>query len=122
MYTLITILIILVCVLLTLIVLVQNPKGGGLGASLGGFSDQTMGVQRTTDFLEKSTWTLAIVLLTFSLLTSFFLPKSQQALPEQENSEIQEQIENAPLPIPSGTNLINPEQEGTTQPATEEPE
>lgn len=70
----ITILITIACILLTLVVLVQNPKGGGLGASFGGFNNQVMGVQRTTDFLEKATWTLAIVLIAFSLLTKFFVP------------------------------------------------
>lgn len=74
MLVIITILITIACILLTLIVLVQNPKGGGLGASFGGFSNQMMGVQRTTDFLEKATWTLATILIVFSLLSKFFVP------------------------------------------------
>lgn len=76
MLVVLTILITIACILLTLVVLVQNPKGGGLGASFGGFNNQVMGVQRTTDFLEKATWTLAIVLIAFSLLTKFFVPTS----------------------------------------------
>lgn len=52
------ILIILACVVLTLIVLVQNPKGGGLAANIAGFSNQFMGVKQTTDVLEKGTSTL----------------------------------------------------------------
>ncbi len=76
MLVVLTILITIACILLTLVVLIQNPKGGGLGASFGGFNNQVMGVQRTTDFLEKATWTLAIVLIAFSLLTKFFVPSS----------------------------------------------
>lgn len=68
------ILITIACILLTLVVLIQNPKGGGLGASFGGFNNQVMGVQRTNDFLERATWTLAIVLIVFSLMTKFFIP------------------------------------------------
>jgi len=74
--TLLVVLVVLItiaCVFLTLVVLIQNPKGGGLGASFGGFSNQIMGVQRTTDILEKATWILAGVLICFSLLTKFFV-------------------------------------------------
>jgi len=52
----------IVCVLLVLIVLVQNPKGGGLSSAFGGAGTQSFGVQRTTNFLEKATWGLAIFL------------------------------------------------------------
>ena len=61
-------LIALVCLLLIIIVLVQNPKGGGLSS---GFSsaNQIGGVRRTTDFLEKATWSLAIALMFLSVMT-----------------------------------------------------
>ena len=49
--------------------MVQNPKGGGLSSSLGG-STQMGGVQKTTDFLDKSTWTLAAILILLILLSS----------------------------------------------------
>ena len=62
MANLIVILSMVVCVLLILIVLIQNPKGGGLSSAFGGGGTQSFGVQRTTDFLEKATWGLAIVL------------------------------------------------------------
>ena len=58
MYTAISVLIFIICVLLILIVLVQNSKGGGLASSFAS-SNQIMGVRKTTDFLEKATWTLA---------------------------------------------------------------
>jgi preprotein translocase subunit SecG len=59
----------IVCFLLILAIMVQNPKGGGLSSSLGG-STQMGGVQKTTDFLDKSTWTLATILIVLILLSS----------------------------------------------------
>ena len=55
MYTLITVLLFITCILLILIVLVQNSKGGGLASNFQA-SNQIMGVRKTTDFLEKATW------------------------------------------------------------------
>jgi preprotein translocase subunit SecG len=65
------ILIVIVCVFLALIVLIQNPKGGGLDSSFQS-ANQIGGVKRTADFLEKSTWTLAIVLFILCLTTAAF--------------------------------------------------
>ena len=66
MYLVLMILAILVCVLLGAIVLIQNPKGGGLTSNFSS-SSQLMGVQKTGDFLEKGTWILAIALMVLSL-------------------------------------------------------
>lgn len=63
------ILIIIVAALLALVVLAQNPKGGGLAAGFTG-AQQIGGVQRTADFLEKSTWTLAAVLMVLCLVNA----------------------------------------------------
>ncbi len=57
MFTVISVIILLICALLALVVLAQNPKGGGLAAGFTG-AQQIGGVQRTSDFLEKGTWTL----------------------------------------------------------------
>jgi preprotein translocase subunit SecG len=65
----ISILIIIVAALLALVVLAQNPKGGGLAAGFTG-AQQIGGVQRTADFLEKSTWTLAATLMVLCLVSS----------------------------------------------------
>lgn len=68
MELLLTTLIILVCVLLVLIILVQNPKGGGLSSSFGGGGTQLFGgVKKTTDFLDRGTWALAIALVVLVL-------------------------------------------------------
>jgi preprotein translocase subunit SecG len=70
------ILIILACVILGLIILVQNPKGGGLAGNVGGFSNQLMGVKQTTDVLEKGTWVLAAVVGLLCLFSAIFVPKA----------------------------------------------
>ena len=70
------ILIILACVFLGLIILVQNPKGGGLAGNVGGFSNQLMGVKQTTDVLEKGTWVLAVVVALFCLFSATFVNKA----------------------------------------------
>lgn len=90
MYLVISVLIIIVCVLLTLIVLVQNSKGGGLASNFAS-SNQVMGVRKTADFLEKATWTLAVSLLVLSLLAAFALPRENN---EGPRSAIQEKIDN----------------------------
>ncbi len=82
------VLISIVSILLVLIVLIQNPKGGGLGATFGGMSNTFMGVQRTTDILEKATWTLAILLLVFSLLTKIFF-NTKPVINTGQQSEIE---------------------------------
>jgi preprotein translocase subunit SecG len=70
------ILIILACFILGLIILIQNPKGGGLAGNVGGFSNQLMGVKQTTDVLEKGTWVMAAVVGLLCLFSAFFIPKN----------------------------------------------
>ena len=73
-FTIFLILIILVSFLLMLVIMVQNPKGGGLSSSFGGASTQVVGgVKKTGDFLDKSTWTLAIALAGLILLSNIAL-------------------------------------------------
>ena len=77
------ILILVVAVLLVLVIMVQNPKGGGLSSSFGGGGSQSMGgVQSTNNFLDKSTWTLAIATYGLILLSNFAIPR------EGQNSQI----------------------------------
>lgn len=73
-FSIFLILIIIVCFLLILVVMVQNPKGGGLSSSFGGGGNQVVGgVKKTGDFLDKSTWTLAIVLVVLILASNIAL-------------------------------------------------
>ena len=71
-------LIIFVCFLLVLVVMVQNPKGGGLSSSFGGGGQQLGGVQKTSDFLDRSTWLLAGLLLVLILLSNISLGTSSE--------------------------------------------
>ncbi len=70
------ILVIIASIILGLIVLIQNPKGGGLSSSFGGFGNQLMGVKQTTDVLEKGTWLFAAIVGILCLLSPAFIPKS----------------------------------------------
>jgi preprotein translocase subunit SecG len=67
------ILIIVASVLLGLIVLIQNPKGGGLAGNIAGFSNQFMGVKQTTDVLEKGTWILAGIVAVLCLFSALLI-------------------------------------------------
>ncbi len=90
------VLIIIVCVLLALIVLIQNPKGGGLDSSYASVN-QIGGVKRTADFLEKSTWTLAISLFVLCLVSAGI----QGGAGTFEAGSIYEETELAPPPAAS---------------------
>ncbi len=70
------IIIILASIILGVIVLIQNPKGGGLNSSVGGFSNQLMGVKQTTNVLEKGTWLFAAIIGILSLTSTLFIPKT----------------------------------------------
>ena len=70
-FTIFLILIMIVAFLLVVVIMVQNPKGGGLSSSFGGGGTQQMGgVQKTTDFLDKSTWALGALMIGLILLSS----------------------------------------------------
>lgn len=78
MYTFIVVLILIVSVLLAIVVLVQNSKGGGLAANFSA-PNQIMGVRKTTDFLEKATWTLAGILIVLSLIATITIHSGKNA-------------------------------------------
>jgi len=67
------ILIVIAAIVLGFIVLVQNPKGGGLSGNIAGFSNQFMGVKQTTDVLEKGTWLFAAIIGVLCLFSAIFI-------------------------------------------------
>jgi len=76
-YTAFLILILIIAIALILIVMVQNPKGGGLSSSFGGGGAQSLGgVQNTNNFLDRTTWTLAIAMFALILLANFAIPRA----------------------------------------------
>ena len=89
MYGLFATLIIICSILLVLIILIQNPKGGGLSSTFGGGASQMMGVKKTTDFLEKATWTLAISLIALILVSNFAIerPEDNLQITKGDNTE-----------------------------------
>ena len=99
MFTLLISLIVLFSVLLIILILVQNPKGGGLSSSFGGGGAQSMGgVQNTNNFLDRSTWTLAISMFALILLANFAIPRATNTNPQLENT-----LENVNTTTPTNT-------------------
>jgi len=89
MYQLITVLIVIAALILIFFVVIQNSKGGGLAAGFSS-SNQVMGVRKTTDFLEKATWTLAGTIVVLSIVASLF---TQRRAVTRESS-IRDEIQN----------------------------
>src|SRR5512138_3586341 len=94
-------LIIIACVILGFIVLVQNPKGGGLAGNIAGFSNQFMGVKQTTDVLEKGTWVLAGIVVALCLVSALLINR-----PSDNNNMIKQ---------------INPNTGSNTSPVQQQP-
>ncbi len=95
MLTFLVVVIILASLLLAFIVLIQNSKGGGLASNFAG-QNQVLGVRKTTDFLEKATWTVAALIMILSLTTAIKVQndykKTRPAKTEQvENADKQGQ-------------------------------
>ena len=123
MVYLISVLVIIVCVLLILIVLVQNPKGG-LDSAFS-TNNQVMGVRKTTDFLEKATWTMGIALVVLSIASSAFTTPSVATDDEAgAQSKMMEQIDEKAVPTAPINNGVplpdNGSPAGAGQPAPEE--
>jgi len=90
------ILIVLASAALGFVVLVQNPKGGGLSGNVGGLSNNTMGVKQTTDVLEKGTWLFAGIIALLALTSTLFLKGGTSSV---DNSLLQKVNTTAPAPL-----------------------
>jgi preprotein translocase subunit SecG len=111
------ILVIVLSVILGLIVLIQNPKGGGLSASLGGFSNQLMGVKQTTDVLEKGTWIFAALVAILCLVSPAFISKGGGS---SKNNDLLKGVSATPAKAAPAPATIVP-MTGTAQPKTDSP-
>lgn len=74
MYVVVIVLTVIVSILLIGIVLIQKSKGGGLSSQFGNASS-VMGVRQTNSFLEKTTWTLAGLIVLLSIVSAYTMPK-----------------------------------------------
>lgn len=119
LYTLCIILILVASVLIILAVLVQNPKSG-MAANFG-VSNQVMGVRQTTNFLEKFTWTMAVVIVVLSLVATMAMDRGLVAT---SNAKIDEDAK-ALMETVVETDAVIPQADvpaaETTVPATETP-
>ena len=117
MYTAIIVIALFVCLLLALVVLAQNSKGGGLagGFSAGGTA-QLMGVKRTGDLLERLTWGFAITLMVLALGSHVVLGTSSNGPVRSVNQQKAMQAPRLPAaPAPAAPGAAAPG--GATAPA-----
>ena len=117
----ISIIILIICALLALVVLAQNPKGGGLAAGFTG-AQQIGGVQRTTDFLEKSTWTLATALMVFCLVSAGLQGNNTGIIMDEFDADTELPASDAAITQPdagSAPEGTAPDATGATDPAAQ---
>ena len=100
MYVFLTVLIVIAAILLTLLVLVQNSKGGGLANGFAG-GNQVMGAPRTANFLEKTTWTLIIIIAVLAIATAGF--EKGKGSDQEEVSTVVNALETEPAAAPVET-------------------
>ncbi len=93
MYTLFVVLIVIAALLMIGIVLIQESKGGGLASNFSS-SNQIMGVRKTTDFIEKATWGLAIAMVLFSVVCAYVAPAESRAESVIEKAATEQQNTN----------------------------
>jgi len=109
-FSIFLVLIVIVAFLLVIVIMVQNPKGGGVSSSFGGGGTQQIGgVKKTSDFLDKSTWALATLLLALILLSNVAIGGTDG----NSESKALDQNETTSQPLPNTDNPPN----NTTVPA-----
>jgi preprotein translocase subunit SecG len=113
-FSIFLILIVIVAFLLVVVVMVQEPKGGGLASTFGGGGSQQMGgVKKTTDFLDKSTWALATLLLALILISNVAIPGSGGTV---ESKALDADATEQAVPLQNNDTTTTPS--GTTTPET----
>ena len=92
-YTLLVVFIVLVALLMVFIVLIQESKGGGLSSQFSS-SNQIMGVRKTTDFVEKITWSLAAAMVVLSIFCAYAAPQAQNEQSVFDNQAVKTETTN----------------------------
>ena len=118
MYNIFIILIVIAAILLALIVLIQDSKGGGLASGFAS-SNAIMGVRRTTDIIEKTTWGLAIAIVVLSVCAAYMVPASQDVsvVMKQNNALPTVPVQQAPVGTPGAAPQQAPAQQAPAAPA-----
>lgn len=120
MYLLLVIFMVIASVLMCFIVLIQNSKGGGLASGFSS-SNQIMGVRKTTDFLEKATWGLAVFLVVMSVASAYVIPTVSHKSGDVIMEQAQQEEKTNPYNMPVGTAAPQTETPAATAPAATEP-
>lgn len=101
------VLVVLAVLILAALILIQNNKGGGLSTELTGLNNQILGVQRTSDILEKGTWIFAVILLVLCLSAPWFIPNDktskEKSLSKEENFLNNMNLKSQPAQDTTGT-------------------
>ena len=117
MFTVVIILISVIALMISLVVLVQSGKGGGLaGIAAGGATQQVLGARQAPDVLEKATWILATLFIVLCILSNFIIDRGSAA---GSDSVIQQQAQDQVLP-PADIPALPPAPLPADQPATNE--
>jgi preprotein translocase subunit SecG len=107
-FTIFLALIVVVAFLLVVVIMVQNPKGGGLSSSFGGGGTQQLGgVKKTTDFLDKSTWTLATLMIVLILLSNVAINRGTGNVESKAIEEFNTEQPSVPAAAPAQTDNTN---------------
>jgi preprotein translocase subunit SecG len=112
---LLTVILILVCAILSFLVLIQNPKGGGLSGAFGGLGQQMMGVQKSTDTIEKGTWLFAGIMALLCLLSVFVFSPDGTG---KKSSRSEEVLKNVKAQAPAAPVTTPPPAAGGGNPST----
>ena len=118
MYLLFIALIVVAALLMCFVVLIQNSKGGGLASSFAS-SNQIMGVRKTTDFIEKMTWSLAGFMVVMSIAWAYVLPTASTVSSVIMVQAVKESATN-PMNAPAGFVAPTATETPAEAPATEE--
>src|SRR3954467_10980837 len=111
------ILIVLACVILGFIILVQNPKGGGLSGTVAGFNNQFMGVKQTNDVLERGTWIFTIAIALLCIFSTFFMSGNTNS----NDNDMLNKINTSQGTAPSRQAPAQNTQQQTAPPASNQP-
>lgn len=104
------VLIVIICLFLIVIIMVQNPKGGGLSSTFGGSQQMIGSVQKTNQFLDRATWTMATAVVVLSILSSLTLPHTARGTYDDVLDNTAPRTELPAVPAPTQAPVPAPEQ------------